>query len=175
MHKKVWGVLYSCSSTRAIHIDVAVNYDTGSVLHTTRRLQSLRGNVKKIISDPGSQLVAASKELKEWRRGWSTAELVEFGNKHGIDWQFIPANSQHENGGAEIMVKLAKGVMSALMQELGAHILTLNELNTVLLEVTNIVNSRPIGIKPNLDTDSQFVSQFLALRSKFRHYCGRSI
>ena len=155
--RKYGGVLYSCSSTRAVHIDVAVNYDTGSVLHTTRRLQSLRGNVKKIISDPGSQLVAASKELKEWRRGWSTAELVEFGNKHGIDWQFIPGNSQHENGGAEIMVKLSKGVMSALMQELGAHILTLNELNTVVLEVTNIVNSRPIGIKPNLDTDSQFL------------------
>ena len=26
-----------------------------------------------------------------------------------------------------------------------------------MMEVTNLVNSRPIGIKPNLDTDSQFL------------------
>ena len=46
----------------------------------------------------------------------------------------------------------------SLLRQLGEHILSLNELNTVLAEVASIVNSRPIGIKPNKDTDSEFLS-----------------
>ena len=158
VNKKVWGVLFSCSSTRAVHLDISVNYDTDSVLHCIRRLQALRGNVKIIVSDPGSQLVGASNELKSWRKGWSEVELIQFGARNGIDWKFIMASSQHQNGAAEVLVKLVKGVMKALMHQLGAHVLSLNELNTVLIETANIVNSRPIGIKPNLDTDSEFLS-----------------
>ena len=73
-------------------------------------------------------MVGACKELKEWRKGWSEAELTQFGAKHGIDWRFIMASSQHQNGGAEVMVKLVKGVIKSLMHEIGAHILSLNEL-----------------------------------------------
>ena len=77
--KKVWGLLFSCASTRAIHLDVAVDYDTNSILHCIRRLKAQRGNVRIIVSDPGSQLVGASNVLKEWRNGWSNVELAEFG------------------------------------------------------------------------------------------------
>ena len=137
VHKKVWGVIFVCCSTRAVQLDVAVSYETESILHCIRRLQSLRGNVQMIVSDPGSQLVGASRELREWRHGWSELELSEFGSKNGITWSFISANSQHQNGGAEIMVKLAKGVTRAWMHELGKQIFTLNELNTILFETTN--------------------------------------
>ena len=156
--KKVWGVVFSCASTRAVQIDTAVNYDTKSVLHCIRRLKALRGSVKVIVSDPGSQLIGADNEMKSWRKGWSEVELAEFGSKNGIEWQFISANSQHQNGGAEIMVKLIKGTMKALMEQLGKHVLSLNELNTVMMEATNLINSRPIGIKPNQDMDTEFLT-----------------
>lgn len=68
------------------------------------------------------------------------------------------ASSQHQNGGAEVLIKLAKGVMKSIMQELGEQKLTLNEPNTVLMETAQIVNSRPIGIKPNKDTDFEYLS-----------------
>ena len=155
--KKVWGVVFSCSSTRAVYIDVAVNYNTESILHCIRRLMSLRGNIKTIVSDPGSQLVGAANELKSWRKGWSESELVQFGAKNGINWQFVMASSQHQTGGVEIMVKLVKGVMKTLVYQLGNQVLTLNELNTVLHETSNLVNSRPLGIKPNSDTSSEFL------------------
>ena len=38
--KKVWGVLYTCVSTRAVHLDVSIDYSTESVLHTLRRLMA---------------------------------------------------------------------------------------------------------------------------------------
>ena len=47
------------------------------------------------------------------------------------------------------MVKLVKGVKKALLKVVGDTKLSLNEMFTLLLEVANIVNERPIGIKPN--------------------------
>jgi len=51
IHKKVWGVLFTCTASRAVHLDVAIDYSTEAVLHTIRRLLALRGDVRVIISD----------------------------------------------------------------------------------------------------------------------------
>ena len=61
--KKVYGVVFTCLATRAVHLDIATDYDTEAVLHTIRRLAALRGDTRLIISDPGSQLKSASREL----------------------------------------------------------------------------------------------------------------
>ena len=67
--KKVWGVLYTCIASRAVQLDVTVDYSTEAVLHTLRRLLAIRGGTIIIISDPGTQLVGASNEMKQWRKG----------------------------------------------------------------------------------------------------------
>ncbi len=69
IYKKVWGVLFTCTASRAVHLDVAIDYSTEAVLHTIRRLLALRGDVRVIISDPGTQLVGAETEMSFWRRG----------------------------------------------------------------------------------------------------------
>ena len=48
--KKVWGVVYTCVSTRAVHLDIAIDYSTESVLHTLRRVMAVRGDIRKVIS-----------------------------------------------------------------------------------------------------------------------------
>ena len=60
-------------------------YDTESVLHTLRRLLASKGDVRLVISDPGSQLRGASKELTTWRRGWNQKALVRFGAERAMD------------------------------------------------------------------------------------------
>ena len=119
---------------------------------------ALKGNVKLIISDPGSQLRGAAKELIDWRKGWSKDLLIRFGAEKGIDWSFIMPNSQHQNGAAEIIIKMVKGVKKAFMHALGDTKLSLNELNTMMAEISNLVNERPIGVKPNSRTDPEFLS-----------------
>ena len=44
-YKKVWGVIYTCTSTRAVQLDVATDYSTEAVLHTVRRLMAARNFV----------------------------------------------------------------------------------------------------------------------------------
>ena len=158
VRKKMYGVLFACCVTRAIYLDYAEDYSTESVLHCIRRLMAERGSVSRLISDPGTQLKGASNELKEVRDGWSEAELIRFGAKHGITWEFVMASSQHQNGAAEILIKMCKGVMKALMAAIGTTVLNTNELLTLLKETQNLCNERPIGLKPNQDSDPQFLS-----------------
>ena len=150
--------IYTCTSTRAVHLDVATDYSTEAVLHTVRRLMAARGDVRTIISDPGSQLVRASKDLTAWRQGWNQDELIRFGTPKGLDWKFIMANSQHQNGTAEVMAKMVKSVQKSFLRALGDTRLNLNEMCTLLAEVGNLINERPIGIKPNDKSCTDYLS-----------------
>ena len=56
------------------------------------------------------------------------------------------------------MVKVAKGVIKSFMKALGSTVFTVNELITLLDECSNLVNERPIGIRPNSQTDMEYLS-----------------
>ena len=158
IYKKVWGVIFTCTLTRGVHLDVAMDYSTESVLHTIRRLMAAKGDVKLIISDPGSQLKGANKELISWRKDWDEQMLVRFGAKKSLDWLFIMPDSQHQNGAAEVMIKMVKGVKKAFLKSMGEQVLSLNEMSTMMAEISNLVNQRPIGVKPNTNTHPEFLS-----------------
>ena len=90
-----------------------------------------KGDIRLIISDPGSQLVCAAKELSAWRKNWDLEELIRFGTDKGLTWNFIMADSQHQNGAAESLIKVVKGITKSLMRVVGDPKLSLNELNTL--------------------------------------------
>ena len=156
--RKIWGIVYTCMSTRAVYVDVSIDYSTESVLHTVRRLMAFRGDVRLIISDPGTQLVGASREMKSWREGWNEEELSRFGTDKNIEWRFVSANSQHQNGVVEAIVKMVKGATKSILRVLGDTRLSLNETFTVLAEVANLLNERPIGIKPTDKSCTDYLS-----------------
>ena len=114
--------------------------------------------MRLIISDPGSQLKGANRELISWRRDWDEQMLVRFGAEKSVQWLFIMPDSQHQNGAAEVMVKMVKGVKKAFLKSMGEQVLSLNEMHTLMAEISNLVNQRPIGIKPNSNTHPEFLS-----------------
>lgn len=61
---KVYGLILDCIVTRAVYIDVEVDYSTEGFLMAFRRFVSLHGYPKQLYSDRGTQLVGTSKELK---------------------------------------------------------------------------------------------------------------
>ena len=58
---KAYGVLLVCMGSGAVHADIASDYSTDAFLQVLRRFSSVRGWPMKIFSDPGTQLVGASK------------------------------------------------------------------------------------------------------------------
>ena len=107
--------------------------------------------------DSGSNLLAANKEIRNWRLGWKEEDLVRFGCIKRLEWSFVMPSSQHQNGSAEVMIKYVKGLRDSYLCSLGETKLTYNEMNT-MMEVANLCNERLIGIKPNIDSDPEFLS-----------------
>ena len=95
-----------------------------------------------MISDNGSQMVGAERELHDMIKGWDGNQLKEYCADRGMKWQFTTPLAPHQNGCSEAIVKSTK---SALKKAIGEAILTPMELYTCLLEVANLLNQRPIG------------------------------
>ena len=151
---KAYGVIFNCFTTRAVHIDLAVDYSASGFLQVLRRFVSLRGYPSEMYSDGGSQLVGASNELKQAIDGWDADKLHEFGVTDGMTWKFSMADSPWQNGVTEILIK---GVKKAINHAIGSQVLQFHELQTVFYEVANLVNERPIGRHPTDPEDGVYL------------------
>ena len=130
-----------------MYIDLAEGYSTDSYFLVQRRFVSIHGYPKKMRSDLGSQLQCADKEMKEFMQRLDWRKIGNSGKEWGMEWEFNKsADAPWENGLSEAMVKLVKKNMALLI---GDHILTFAELQTVMFEIANLLNERPIGIHPN--------------------------
>ena len=151
---KHYGVLFTCLNTRAVHLELAVDYSTMEFIQVLRRFFAIRGQPAKLLSDNGTQLVGAERELREMIEGWDVKQLQEYCSEKDVEWKFITPSSPHQNGCAEALVKSCK---IALKKAVGDQILTPFELYTVLQEVSNLVNQRPIGRPPNDPNDGAYL------------------
>ncbi|XP_068250243.1 uncharacterized protein [Palaemon carinicauda] len=136
---KAYGVIFNCLSTRAVHLDLIEGYSAKDFLDGLRRFVSLRGCPKEIYSDRGTQLTAAEKELR------NATEIFK------IKWIFnASADAPWQNGVSESLIKSVK---RSLTIAIGDNILTFSKLQTTLYEIANLLNERPIGIKPGCDPE----------------------
>ena len=63
--EKRYGVLFTCLTTRAVHLEIAHSLDTNSCLMAIRRMMARRGQPANIWSDNGTNFVGIEKELRE--------------------------------------------------------------------------------------------------------------
>ena len=62
---KRYGVLFTCLSCRAIHLEIANSLDTSSFINALRPFLSVRGPIRQLRSDQGTNFVGAARELAE--------------------------------------------------------------------------------------------------------------
>ena len=142
---KCYGVLFVCDSSRAVHADIVQNYSTEAFLQALRRFGCTRGYPSKIHSDNGTQLVGAATWLKKMLKELDWAEIQRFGHKFQTTWSFSSADAPWQNGSTEALIKTIK---RALKVVIGAQVFSYAEFQTVMYEAAQLVNQRPIGLKP---------------------------
>ena len=161
VNMKVWGAIIVDLVCRAVHIEVTAGYDTKSFLVAFRRFASVRGYPSVIYSDPGTQLVGASKELRALWDNVKTESALTSLSKNGSRWEFGPADSPWYQGAAESLIKSAK---RAFLLSVGNNEkLSFSELLTSFTEVANILNERPIGFMPSTDNEINVLTPNLLL------------
>ncbi len=135
---KAWGVVFVCTATSLVHVEVTDAYSTDSFLLAVRRFMAIHGAPSRFQSDQGTQLVAAAKQIRTW--DWSKVHS-EVGTR-GAEWHLVPTGAQHFNGQAERMIGLLK---PCLEQAVAGRRYSYGELATVMAEAAQVVNSRPIA------------------------------
>lgn len=74
---KRYSVLFTCLTSRAIHLEVAASLDTDSYINALRRFIVRRGQVTTIRSDNGSNFVGAERELKASIQEWNVNRIQD--------------------------------------------------------------------------------------------------
>ncbi|XP_073725195.1 uncharacterized protein [Misgurnus anguillicaudatus] len=139
--EKRWGILYKCLTTRAVHIDLLHSLDTDSFLMSLRRFIARRGSPVELLSDQGTNFRGGERELREAFQSMSH-DLQKRLAPQKIAFHFNPPASPHFGGVGEREIRSIKMALSATI---GAQSVSEEVLRTVLIEVENILNSKPLG------------------------------
>ena len=115
---KRWCYLFTCLTTRAVHIEVAQSLNTESCLDTVTRFIARRGYPNTIISDNGTNFVGAANELKTFMNEQDKAKIESDLAQKKIVWKFNPPGASHLGGTCERLVQNCKKVMIAILDNL---------------------------------------------------------
>ncbi|MEL6606114.1 MAG: reverse transcriptase domain-containing protein [Cyanobacteria bacterium J06614_10] len=135
---KVYVCLFTCASTRAVHLELANDLTATTFISVFRRFCARFSTPSLIISDNGSNFKATSQFLRSLSEEPSVKEYLA---GHKISWRFIPPRTPSMGGFYERLVGVVK---SCLRKTLFKRTVGWNDLVTILLEVEQIVNNRPL-------------------------------
>ena len=138
---KRYGALFTCMTTRAVHLELAGDLSTDSFILALRRFKARRGYPKHIRSDNGSNFIGAEREMKDALSKLDQKKIINELNENRIEWTFNPPKSPWMGGAMESLVKITKKCLKTVIKD---GLLNEECVHTVLLEIESIVNSRPL-------------------------------
>ncbi|XP_003737520.1 uncharacterized protein LOC100902812, partial [Galendromus occidentalis] len=134
-------LLFVCSATRAVHLELVPDMSTEQFLLSLRKFLNRFRSTTKIISDNGRSFVRAAKELKILFDHARAPRVQQHLVNQSITWEFITARAPWQGGWYERMVQTIK---RPLRRILGKNTLSFRELEVVLSDVEALVNERPL-------------------------------
>ncbi|XP_074649022.1 uncharacterized protein LOC141904335 [Tubulanus polymorphus] len=140
---KRYGVVFTCMTCRAIHLESASSLETDACINAIRRFIARRGAVKRIRSDNGTNLVGAKSEMKRALDDLDQEKLTRFCSKNSVEWVFNPPLASHVGGIWERMIRSVRKIMFHLLRDQSKSVDD-ELLNTVLCEAEMILNNRPL-------------------------------
>nr|XP_055053880.1 uncharacterized protein LOC129439016 [Misgurnus anguillicaudatus] len=138
---KRWAVIFTCMSTRAVHIELIESMTTSSFINALRRFFSVRGPARLLRSDRGTNFVGACKELN---MNTDDPSLQNYLKEKGCTWLFNPPHSSHMGGSWERLIGVSRRILDAMLLKTGSNQLTHEVLSTLMAEVMAIMNARPL-------------------------------
>ena len=141
---KKWGVIFTCLYSRAVHVEVADDLTTDGFINCLRAFMALRGAVRSIHCDRGTNLVGAFNEFRKANQTIDDPKLKEFLSLSNCDFEFNSPGSSHMGGVWERQIRSFRNALNGLLTQF--HNLDTSSVRTVFYEAMNIVNSRPLSV-----------------------------
>ena len=124
---KCWLALFTCANSRCIYLDLVPDYSGEACVDALIRFINSRGAPKLIVSDNGSN--------------FTSGEVQDFVKSRYIRWKFTTEAAPWMGGFWERLVRSVKRCLKKVLRNTR---LSFDELITVVKEIENIVNNRPL-------------------------------
>ena len=140
---KRYGIIFSCTFTRAINIEMAWSASAQSCFLAFRRHAASYGQPREINSDRGTNFQHVRTVLRELDIAWEDSQPLIKQHFPSITWNMNPPRTPSFGGHYESLIKTIKNVFKTLVKW-PKYSLTDEELETSLLEAAAIANMRPL-------------------------------
>ncbi|PWA32804.1 hypothetical protein CCH79_00018048 [Gambusia affinis] len=162
---KRYDVIFTCMTSRAIHLEVENSLETDACINAIRRFISRRGQVVHIRSDNGTNFVGTERELRKALVSLDHKRIQDALTPSGIEWSFNPPSASHYGGVWERMIRLVRRILNSVLRQ---QRLDDDGLHTVMCEIEAILNDCPItrlSDEPN-DLEPLTPNHLLLLKGK---------
>ena len=152
---KVWICLFTCLVTRAVHLEVVPDQNTGTFMRCLKRFASRRGLPHQFLSDNGKTFKAAKRYIETI---FKDDTIVDSLAAQGCRWIFNVEKAPWWGGVFERMIQSTK---RCLRKVTGRAVLTLDEFTTIVIEIEAVINSRPLTYLSSSDTEEALTPSHL--------------
>lgn len=152
---KKWAVLFSCLTTRAVHIELIAEMSSSTIINALRRFISIRGEVKLYRSDRGSNVAGATEDLGIQAINVEDQQMKDYLLETGSTWIFNSPCS-FMGGAWERMIGSARRMLDSMLSKIHEGNLTHDVLATFMAEVLAIINNRPL-VSVSTDAATLFI------------------
>ena len=157
---KSYLLIFSCSLSRAVHLELVQNLKAGTFIQCLKRLIARRGRPAVIYSDNGATFLKAAKWLKQVRNDERVQGLLQ---EYDMIWKFNLSRAPWWGGQFERLIGVVK---SAMYKVIGGATLSWSELSEVLLDIEIQINRRPLSyIEDDVELPALTPATFLFQRT----------
>ncbi|XP_068074145.1 uncharacterized protein [Danio rerio] len=150
---KRYGLIFTCLSSRAVHIEMIEDLSTDAFINALRCFISLRGAVCKLYCDQGTNFVGARNEFKDCLKQVDIKTLEVFLAEKQCEFAFNAPSASHTGGVWERQIRTVRSVLNATIALCPGR-LDDASLRTLFYEAMAIVNSRPLTVDGINDPNS---------------------
>ncbi|XP_073821397.1 uncharacterized protein [Musca autumnalis] len=137
--EKRWGVLFTCLTVRAVHIEIAYSLDTSSCVMCINNFIARRGIPNEIYTDNGTNFKATAKIFSPESKAFDLKDMASMLDH--IKWKFNPPAAPHMGGAWERLVRSVKTTLYNICPNANFNDET---LRNAMAEAEFIINSRPL-------------------------------
>jgi hypothetical protein len=140
---KLYILLFTCMSTRAVHLEICHDMTTAGLINALQRFFSRRGYSRHLYSDNGSQLVYAAAQVKRLYAHLDHERIQKFllEMPEPIQWHFSAPLAPWQGGAFERMVGSVKVAIAATVASAQVDY---EKFRTLVCKAESIVNARPL-------------------------------
>ena len=146
---KVWLIMFTCGSTRGIHLEAVKNRGVEDFINAISRFMNERGIPVSFISDHEGSFKRLSEEFEQIAK---SKRVQRFFRERRISWNFYTEKSPNKGGFIE---RLNATVKRTFYKVLAKRVLTFEEFRTLATYAHSAINDRPLTYLYS-DIDSEY-------------------